>query len=528
MTTLEETFYAQYTAFKSPYGKVNPVSLQLFFDTLLPLSPPASLRLSKSLRSLDRKKGHSGSLITSNGRLWGYSQKNPSDMDPSHAFVHIRRCVNILLKTAAIRKPVASFLHIDQDDSNASDSSSSYPDALFYITASHGQEARRPGWLDIAVPGVYAQEASLEDITDVCGDLRSISPYSPSIPSQNNDKIVRLMAKCIRRNPRRRFVYGFTLEDSRMRLWYCDRSQIVCSHSFNFISVSDAAHMSFPRTHESQDHQYLFRFVLSCLLAEQHELGFDPTMVALPPDSEGNLQYDITVHSGRNTVQVYRTLDVIFDAGSDRVLGRGTRVWKAVRVEGDNPVGEPVVLKESWVDAYRAREGDIDVRIRMAALKLTDDDRTRLNDVLLTILDHGDVRIGDKTDRTPLLEPSRKRKRKVSPNEGQAHYRAVYQEVCTSLRDETSLSAVFDALIVICGGKWRIQRISHCETQCSPSGLYSLHLCGWVHGDISANNILLYGSRAILSDLEYAKCRNETTEHDEIVSRFSLACVSFL
>ena len=58
-------------------------------------------------------------------------------------------------------------------------------------------------------------------------------------------------------------------------------------------------------------------------------------------------------------------------------------------------------------------------------------------------------------------------------------------------------------------------------------GLFSLHRCGWVHGDISTNNILLFGDRAILSDLEFATCRGEIVEHDRIVRRLIYVLLSY-
>ena len=45
------------------------------------------------------------------------------------------------------------------------------------------------------------------------------------------------MAKCMNQDARRRFVYGFTIEDCHMRIWFCDRTQILVSTEFDFISV---------------------------------------------------------------------------------------------------------------------------------------------------------------------------------------------------------------------------------------------------------------------------------------------------
>ena len=49
------------------------------------------------------------------------------------------------------------------------------------------------------------------------------------------------------------------------------------------------------------------------------------------------------------------------------------------------------------------------------------------------------------------------------------------------------------------------------------SGLSLLHRCGWVHGDVSANNILLHNGVTKISDLEFAKKHDELSEHDRVV-----------
>ena len=46
------------------------------------------------------------------------------------------------------------------------------------------------------------------------------------------------MAMCMFEDPRRRFTYGYTIDCSEMRLWYCDRASIVMSQAFDFTSVS--------------------------------------------------------------------------------------------------------------------------------------------------------------------------------------------------------------------------------------------------------------------------------------------------
>lgn len=42
----------------------------------------------------------------------------------------------------------------------------------------------------------------------------------------------------MQKDPCRRFTLGFTIENTRMSFWFSDRSQILVSEPFNFITVS--------------------------------------------------------------------------------------------------------------------------------------------------------------------------------------------------------------------------------------------------------------------------------------------------
>ena len=46
------------------------------------------------------------------------------------------------------------------------------------------------------------------------------------------------MNHIMREDARRRFVYGFTIEDVNMRLWYASRSDVFMSEPFNWQQVS--------------------------------------------------------------------------------------------------------------------------------------------------------------------------------------------------------------------------------------------------------------------------------------------------
>ena len=202
------------------------------------------------------------------------------------------------------------------------------------------------------------------------------------------------------------------------------------------------------------------------MLAEPHMLGFDPSMIPIRA-ADGSVQYDITVHTAQNDRQVFRTVRLLFDGGSRAIFSRGTRVWEALRLDGlGNTVGEPVVLKDCWVDGFREREGDISARIRQSAVSLDDDDRTTLGEMLLTVVAHGDVQVAGASDRAlrvPCEEPSDVVEeydrftgagQGAEREEGRVHYRIVYAEVGKPLCDETSLFAIYKALVETCAGTY--------------------------------------------------------------------------
>ena len=74
---------------------------------------------------------------------------------------------------------------------------------------------------------------------------------------------------------------------------------------------------------------------------------------------DGTTQYEISVRSTAGDVAVYRTIQSLDESGNSHLLGRGTRVWKAVRVQDGRDIGSPVALKDAWVEGSRQREGSI-------------------------------------------------------------------------------------------------------------------------------------------------------------------------
>jgi len=128
----------------------------------------------------------------------------------------------------------------------------------------------------------------------------------------------------------RRFVLGFTLCGSRMRLWVFDRLGGIASSPFDV----------------NKDGLQFVSAVLGFLWLNEEQLGFDPTIILA-----GETRY---IEIKRDS----RTERLILDKVIKRVAcvaGRATTCWSARR-EGDESQ-TPLVIKDSWQYPEREEEG---------------------------------------------------------------------------------------------------------------------------------------------------------------------------
>ncbi|KAF8585411.1 hypothetical protein K439DRAFT_1343467, partial [Ramaria rubella] len=350
-------------------------------------------------------------------------------------------------------------------------------------------------WDDIALSAEYKKGNTSEEADD------------------NAQKIIWSMHHIMRSDPCRRFTFGFTVENTQMRIWFACRSRVFVTAPFNFIL----------------DHDTAIRFFIACAYATEAELGWDPTVERIYVD--GTPQYKFTVHDieGANHVEtVFRTTRVLADFSADALRGRGTRVFEAFQLDGDSPDRTPVVIKDSWVDVDRAKEGDIRSEFESEAEA---EDKEKIQQYFMTILNHGEVVINGQADRTldvmlrgqevPEGSEFKLNRRDVTtvsrpssigahpsvpslaraPHESvryqhKVHYRIVFKEVGMPIHSVTDQLDIFQAL------------------EDATSGLELLHRYGWVHRDISSGNLLVVRGRGKINDLEYAKKMSDHGDHD--------------
>ncbi|OSX58053.1 hypothetical protein POSPLADRAFT_1061146 [Postia placenta MAD-698-R-SB12] len=378
-------------------------------------------------------------------------------------------------------------------------SSETKPDGCF-VLKSKTPDAARLRWQDMALCAEYKKQDRLKDRDD------------------NVAKVLWSMHQCMREDARHRFVYGMTIENETMRLWFSSRADTFVSKEINW------------RT----DHETVVHFFLAMMYANEAEVGWDPTIAYVLQDGEfvpgedGAPQLEILVQDESRKPDVwYRTHRVLADHGAHGGPGRGTRVWEAYELTGQHGEkrGNPVALKDSWIDHNRPKEGQTMEDIHTSVKQSNPKDYKRLQKSLLTVLRHGAVSVqigrrwevdhtrdlmrrefdvppdhgsfklrelyedginseniksmessfpsnagtGHHRSHAPQQRPSTPAPRLHHPR---VHYRIVFKEVCVRICDLTSLEDIFRVLI-------------HALIV-----LTIIHGAGWIHRDISSGNVL--------------------------------------
>ncbi|KIP01957.1 hypothetical protein PHLGIDRAFT_96497, partial [Phlebiopsis gigantea 11061_1 CR5-6] len=185
------------------------------------------------------------------------------------------------------------------------------------------------------------------------------------------------MSHIMREDPRRRFVFGFTIEKWRMRLWLASRSDVLVSYALDI----------------HKQHHRVVEFFLRIIFAQPHQLGWDDTIRRLPSEPQTPPRYDIDVNG-----KTYRTVRLLSNVGAEALRGRGTRVWEVRELsQNGEELDMPLVLKDSWVDSDCTREGEVLKNIRSASninVKLA----VLVDITLLHTHDYGDVQVCGEDD----------------------------------------------------------------------------------------------------------------------------------
>ncbi|PPQ89009.1 hypothetical protein CVT25_005108 [Psilocybe cyanescens] len=332
---------------------------------------------------------------------------------------------------------------------------------------------------------------------------------------------------------RRMFTFGITIESDEVTLWYHSRSHSAVSERFSFI----------------QNPKVLIRILAAFLFATDEELGYDPMVTR---EKDGCYTFKIPDPMITDQCQCFRTVDTLSEYRSNNITGRMARVYKVTKLDDKGEaIGEPLVLKDVWLDQSALTEREIQNAIFNDIEKfwqapteieqmrtLQEDHKQLVKDkgyrqyFLAIVLDHSgttttdypagavikkgllqepdlkkhtpksgtgtNAMFSDSRSRNEGTHPVNKVEVPVAPRtfEVKKHYRVVFQEVCRTVGKLGTLGEVVDVLY---------QALIPLQ----------LLLCaGWVHRDISSGNIMAYRDnldnaqepwKVKLSDLEYAR-----------------------
>ncbi|KAF2844333.1 hypothetical protein T440DRAFT_460691 [Plenodomus tracheiphilus IPT5] len=129
----------------------------------------------------------------------------------------------------------------------------------------------------------------------------------------------------------RRFVLGFTLCGSFMRLWEFDRLGGIASEQFDI----------------NKDGLQFVTAMLGFLWMNEEQLGFDPTIITV-----GDKRFiEIERGNGKERLVIDRVIKRV-----PCVAGRATTCWKVYQEEDP---GTPLVVKDSWQYPEREEEGEL-------------------------------------------------------------------------------------------------------------------------------------------------------------------------
>ncbi|KAH6703019.1 hypothetical protein BKA61DRAFT_189254 [Leptodontidium sp. MPI-SDFR-AT-0119] len=182
-----------------------------------------------------------------------------------------------------------------------------------FVNDPEARKDSRCHWSQILVPGELKSNRSADIASEAWLDL---GRYAREVLAAQDT---------------RRFVLGFTICGSLMRVWEFDRLGGIASKQFDI----------------NEDGLQFVSTILAFLWMNEEQLGFDPTVI-----TENGLRFIEIQRKGT-------TERLIIDGLMTRarcISGRATTCWKAHR-EGDPQT--PLVIKDSWQYTEREEEGEL-------------------------------------------------------------------------------------------------------------------------------------------------------------------------
>ena len=119
------------------------------------------------------------------------------------------------------------------------------PDAFFYRTSKRYSDSQPYSCYHIAFAVEFKKSANSLDVSPaLCVSL------TPLNRSQNTSNVVEAMQYIMSIDARRRFVFGITLKNASLRLWYANRSMLVRSKPLDILKVVSISLLVFRHSSE--------------------------------------------------------------------------------------------------------------------------------------------------------------------------------------------------------------------------------------------------------------------------------------
>ncbi|EKM61534.1 uncharacterized protein PHACADRAFT_180644 [Phanerochaete carnosa HHB-10118-sp] len=360
------------------------VDLASFLSRLAP-PPPDSLRTEAGMEGVmkELQEGSPPALRkTRNGYVWRSFPKQPAkdSREEPLVFSQLEDLANDIARAAARShakkhrsKLVRRFAY--RNNGNRAPESYQFPKRNDdsrphgYFLLSNATNKEKPRWWDIGLVGEFKACNKSVDTDD------------------NIHKVLWGLNHIMRDDPLRRAAYGFTIENTSTRLWYCNHSQAIASITFKFF----------------KDPIFIVRFFLAALYADKTAFRWDPTItrISCGRKQDKDCQYKITIHNQDQPARVYCTIKLLSDLAADGILRCATRVWSAY-LKGESK-SNLVIIKDCWVDLDQQREAKNIYEICTEIASWGGREQEVLQ-YLPTICAHGDVLVLGLPSVTPSLD----------------------------------------------------------------------------------------------------------------------------
>ncbi|KAG6822857.1 hypothetical protein H0H92_012344, partial [Tricholoma furcatifolium] len=220
-------------------------------------------------------------------------------------------------------------------------------------------------------------------------------------------------------DPRRRFLFGFTIDDADVRLWYFGRGHISCSEPFNL-----------------RKNDFFLRFILFILFATPAELGFDPTVKRRRLPALLSSSFAVFIRTSSRATRVWIVRKVTSPSDAVDTLSEACYVLKDAWIDDDAPL-QKTIQQDIFANLVQAKEnGDKDLQ------DVSEDDYRQhfMNIVSDWVVTFGDgtrdlrfklPNTDDDSDNSDNASISSSTENDYSPR--RKHVRTIFAEVCQTI-----------------------------------------------------------------------------------------------